>query len=303
MSLFLDGNGRVRLGWRVAAFLASAGAVTAGVQLLVPPGGLLGPAAAQLAGALSAGWLLLRLDGRGPGALGFHLARSVPREVGGGLLLGCGVAVVVLAAQTAAGGIAWALEGGTARAWLVGAGKVGGLLAVAAAAEEALLRGYPLQALAEAWGAGWALVLTSAAFGAMHLGNPGATILGAAGTAAAGLLLGAVYLRTGSLWWATGAHLGWNWAVAYGADLPLSGLEVADAPWVAPVTRGPGWLGGGAFGPEGSVLATLGFLAAAAACWWGPWLSVEPAAAARRPLAVRGGTRADEPVSEGRRDP
>jgi len=66
-------------------------------------------------------------------------------------------------------------------------------------------------------------------------------------------------------------------------------------------TRGPEWLGGGTFGPEGSMLATLGFLTAAAACWWGPWLSVEPAAAAGRPLALEVGTNAREAASGGRR--
>ncbi len=289
MSLLFGGNGRVRLGWRLVAFLGVLLVVMSAARAAIPAGERVHQAAAMLAGGLVAGWLLLRLDGRGPGALGFHLTRSAPREAGQGLLLGGAVALTVIAALTAAGGVTWRLESGALSAWLVGAARTGALLAVAAAAEETLLRGYPLQALAEAWGPGWALALTSVAFGAMHLANPGITALGAAGTAASGLLLGAVYLRTGSLWWATGAHLGWNWVVAYGTDLPLSGWDVADVPWLAPVTRGPGWLGGGGFGPEGSVLAVVGFLAAAAACWWGPWLSVEPAAAARRPLAVKVG--------------
>ncbi|MDP2955286.1 MAG: type II CAAX endopeptidase family protein [Longimicrobiales bacterium] len=286
MSLTHDGKGRLRLGWRLLLFLAVAQGVAMATGALLPFPGLWSAAAGLLAGALSAGWVVLRLDGRGPGALGFHLARSVPREVGLGWVLGLALAGVVLVLVTLTGGVRWGAEAGTLGQWLEGAGRAAAFLAVAAAAEEALLRGYPLQALAEAWGAGWALGVTSVAFAAMHLGNPGATALGAAGTAAAGLALGAIYLRTGSLWWATGAHLGWNWGVAYVADLPLSGMEVADAPWVRASPVGPEWVGGGAFGPEGSSLAALAFLAAAALCWWGPWLSVEPAARARRPLAV-----------------
>ena len=71
------------------------------------------------------------------------------------------------------------------------------------------------------------------------------------------VFLGVVYLKTASLWWATGAHLGWNWAHGFLADLPVSGLELVDAPLLEPVTGGPDWLSGGSFGPEGSVVSTL----------------------------------------------
>lgn len=282
MSLTHDGTGRVRLAWRLLLFLTVTPGVAVLVRFVVPGDGIAAVSTAALAGALAGGWAALALDGLGPGALGFHLAASTPGEVGRGTALGLGLAAVVVAVLTVAGGVAWGWESGSLPAWVAGAGRTAAILAVAAAAEEALLRGYLLQALAEGWGAGWALAVTSAAFGALHMGNPGATGLGAVNTAAAGLFLGAVVLRTGSLWWATGAHLGWNWGVAYLADLPLSGFEVADAPWVAATPTGPAWLGGGGFGPEGSAVATVVFLAAAAVCWWSPWLSLEPAAAERR---------------------
>lgn len=288
-----EGGGRLRLGWRLLAFLGVATAVT-GIAAALLPRGIWWGAGATLAGALAGGWTALALEGRGPGALGFHLAPSVPREVGQGFALGAALAMAVVALLLAAGGVRWGTEAGAAGAWVTGAMRTLALLAVAAAAEEAFLRGYLLRALAEGWGAGGALVATSLAFGALHLGNPGATLLGGAGTAAAGLFLGAVVLRTGSLWWGTGAHLGWNWGVAYLADLPVSGMEVADAPWVAPAPAGPAWLGGGAFGPEASVVAVAGFLGAAAWCWWGGRLRPEPAAEAHWKRATG---------SEDRRDP
>ena len=302
-SLTHDGRGRIRLVWRLLLFLLVVEAVVAAVGWAIPGHSVWSASAALLVGALGGGVLLLRLEGRAPGALGFHLAPSVPGEVGKGGVLGLGLAAVVVAGITLAGGVRWAGEAGSPGGWLEGAMAAGALLALAAAAEEALLRGYPLQALAEGMGPGWALVATSAGFGALHLGNPGATPLGAVNTAAAGLLLGALVLRTGSLWWATGAHLGWNWGVAYLADLPVSGIEVADAPWVSATPVGPGWLGGGAFGPEGSVVATLGFLAAAAACWWGPWLSLEGAAAARRLPPAGLESERNGSASPGRRGP
>jgi membrane protease YdiL (CAAX protease family) len=259
--------------------------------------GLAGSAAATLLGVLLASAVTLRMDGRGLGALGFHLAPSVPREALLGGLLGVGLVVVVVGLMAVAGVVRWVPGGGSLPAWVGGALGAAGLLMLPAAAEEALLRGYPLQALSEEWGPAWGLGLTSVAFGALHLANPGATALGAVNTGAAGLFLGVVYLRTGSLWWASGAHLGWNWGLGYLAGLPVSGLTVVTSPPAQGLLHGPAWLTGGSFGPEGSVVATLGFLAAAAACWWGSWLAPEPAALERRPLALAG------PRDERERDP
>lgn len=284
-AVFKGEGGRLRLLWRLLFFLATATLVRLSVGMLLPPG-IQFASLALLMGALVGGWATLALDGRTPGALGFYSHPVAARETALGIGLGVVVAVVVVFAIAVLGGLSWSAQPGTAGAWLVGGVSSMLFLALPAAAEEALLRGYPLQALAEAWGPSAALLVMSIAFGAVHLGNPEVTALGLANIAAAGLLLGAVYLRTGSLWWATGVHLGWNWGHGYLADLPVSGLELLDAPFYDGVAQGPNWLGGGAFGPEGSVLATVVVLAAAAACWWGPWLRPGEVALATSPLAV-----------------
>ncbi len=278
-------DGRLRLGWRLLFFLVTATLVWLIVGMFLPAGILAG-SAALLAGALVGGWATLALDGRSPGALGFYAHPVAGREVTLGLGLGVVVAMVVVLLIAVFGGLRWSAQPGTAAAWMVGGASSMLFLTLPAAAEEALLRGYPLQALAEAWGPVTALLVTSIAFGAAHLGNPEVTGLGLANIAAAGLLLGVVYLRTGSLWWATGVHLGWNWGHGYLADVPVSGLELLDAPFYDGVAQGPNWLGGGGFGPEGSALATIVVLAATAACWWGPWLRPGEVALSTSPLAV-----------------
>jgi hypothetical protein len=278
-------DGRVRLGWRLLLFVATTVAVAGGTGVLLP-GGLLAGSVALLVGAVAAGVLVLALDGRSAGALGFYLGRRALAESALGLGLGTGVAVTVVVVIAGLGALRWTSQEGSAAGWLVGSVSALAFLALPAAAEEALLRGYPLQALAEAWGPWSALLITSGVFGLIHLWNPGVTAIGTLNVTAAGLFLGIVYLRTGSLWWATGAHLGWNWAHGYLADVPVSGLELLDAPLYEGITRGPAWLGGGEFGPEGSLVATAVVAGASAVCWRAGWLAPSEAAREARPLAL-----------------
>ncbi len=278
-------GGRLRLGWRLLFFALLMFTVGA-VSTFVLPTGRLAGSVAILLGSVGAGVLVLALDGRRAGALGFHVVPAAATETMLGLALGLAVAGVVLALIAVAGGIEWASEPGTLLGWAGGALGALAFLALPAAAEEALLRGYPLQALAEAWGPAWAIALTAIAFGALHLGNPGVTPLATLNIAVAGVFLGVVYLKTLSLWWATGTHLGWNWAQGYLADAPVSGLELMDAPLYEGVVRGPAWLGGGSFGPEGSLVATAGVAVAAIACWRARWLRPSEAVLSTRPLAT-----------------
>jgi hypothetical protein len=141
------------------------------------------------------------------------------------------------------------------------------------------VRGYPLQALSEAWGAGPALAVTSVFFGLMHAGNPDVGPVGVLDTGLAGVFIGALYLRTGSLWWASGAHMAWNWTHGFLADMQVSGLEIADAPGVVAHVRGPVMVSGGSFGPEGSLLTAAVLVVAAVWAWRTPRL--HPTAAAR----------------------
>jgi len=280
-------EGRLRLGWRLLLFFVLTPALTVLAGALLPEG-VQTTSLAILVGSVAAGVALLGLDGRPAAALGFHLDRAAPGECARGLALGIVVALAVVLVMALAGGLRWTAQEGAPGGWLVGGAASLGFLVLPAASEEALLRGYPLQVLAEAWGPWWALGVTSVAFGALHLWNPGVTAIGTLNVAAAGAFLGIVYLKTASLWWATGAHLGWNWAHGWLADVPVSGLELMDAPLYDGVVAGPTWLGGGSFGPEGSLAATVVVALASVVCWRAGWLAPSPAARAARPLVLVG---------------
>ena len=244
-------DGRLRLGWRLLGFTALAVLIAVAVAALTPPG-VVGGAVAMLAGAVLSGWWWLRIDGHGPASLGFYASREAPAEVGKGLVLGVLIGLLVVGLMALFGGLRWSPDDGAWSAWVTGAAA--------------------------------SLLFTSVAFGLLHLGNPGAGTLSVANVAAAGLLLGVVYVRTASLWWATGAHLGWNWAHGFLADVPVSGLDVSDTPFYDGVVGGPEWVGGGSFGPEGSVLTTVVVVTATIVLWRGPWLRPGAAARAARPM-------------------
>lgn len=145
----------------------------------------------------------------------------------------------------------------------VGRGLVTGLLLGLGSAfgEEVVIRGVLLRILAGKIGVPAALLMTSVAFGLLHLGNPHSSILGALGVAVqAGILLGAAYLLTHRLWLAIGIHSAWNFMQAAVFDLNVSGVPTETGVLIARLD-GPDWLTGGEVGIEGSVITiTLGLL-------------------------------------------
>jgi membrane protease YdiL (CAAX protease family) len=130
------------------------------------------------------------------------------------------------------------------------------LLGPAALWEELVFRGY-LYAVAEEaagrWVARWS---SSMAFGVVHLMNPGANVRTTLVVMLAGLCLCLVRERTGSLPAAWSAHLAWNWVMAAVLHVPVSGLPFA-TPGYRATLSGSDWISGGAWGPEGGLVAML----------------------------------------------
>ena len=118
--------------------------------------------------------------------------------------------------------------------------------------EELLSRGYHLQTLASGLNLFWGVVLSSAVFGALHLGNPHATWVSAAGIFFAGLFLAYAYIRTKSLWLSMGLHLGWNFFEGVVFGFPVSGMDIY--PLTHITVSGPEIWTGGAFGPEAGLI-------------------------------------------------
>lgn len=207
-----------------------------------------------LAAALVATWVLaVRIDGRPLSALGLYRGRAGLKELGVGMLAGFAIIGAVIVALVLPGWVSWTTP---AVAPLLAGGVVTFLLLGAAFAEELLFRGYPFRVLHLRFGPVPALVVTSVAFGLMHGGNPGVTPLALINLTLAGVLLGVAYWRSGSLWFVTGVHFGWNLAMAV-SGLLVSGLDVPVSGRIEAVVSGPPLWTGGAFGPEGGLLVTF----------------------------------------------
>jgi membrane protease YdiL (CAAX protease family) len=138
-------------------------------------------------------------------------------------------------------------------------GFIPALLAAAifpAVSEELVFRGILFRWLEE-WGGSWvALLVTSALFGAAHLMNPNASAIAAVGIAfEAGVMLGAAYMLTRSLWLPMGLHAAWNFAQGEIYDIPVSGTPVHGMV-DARLCCNP-LLTGGGFGLEASLIAIV----------------------------------------------
>jgi membrane protease YdiL (CAAX protease family) len=241
-------------------FVALCAVFIAAVEGLVGPS-IMGSSAVLLLGAVLIGWLLLTKVERRPfSELGLSWRETSPREWLIGLALPGGALVLVTLVLVLLGYVRYYTDDGTLWGWVAGCVQILLVLAIPAAAEEALFRGYPFQKLVSALGPVAATLLASGGFALAHRHNPNVNTFALLNIFLAGVMLSVAYLRTRSLWFPIALHIGWNWIMAGPLDLPVSGLELFDAPLYEPRMRGTEWLSGGSFGPEGGVAGLIALL-------------------------------------------
>ena len=126
-----------------------------------------------------------------------------------------------------------------------------------AVGEETLFRGILFRWLDERWGVVPALIVSGLLFGFLHLGNPNATVWSSVAIAIeAGLMLGAAYKWSGTLWFPIGIHWAWNYVQGTVFGIAVSGQDVGGSIWRTAM-EGPKLITGGTFGAEASLVAVL----------------------------------------------
>jgi hypothetical protein len=248
-------------------FVLSIAATQAG---LVRPGrGTLDDSAIMIGGligfvaSLGATFFMCLIRGEPVGEVGFG-DPNPRRKVGLGFLWGGAIVTVAVL-------IPWiarreSLGGPNAGAWAVAMTGLRqlGAFTPQSAAEEIFLRGFALAHLRRGLGNVAAVLLTGTLFGVLHLANPNSSWIAAVNISLVGVFLGALVVRTGSIWMAIGLHIAWNWFEGFFYGHPVSGIFPGTALLTRAAADASLWTGGN-FGPEASLptaIVLLGCLSA-----------------------------------------
>ena len=281
-------DGKIRSGWRFAIFLVAfifLGTVFGAAAMLLATL-MFGPAhpgsaifltlngVVSTAVALFVGWLCgkflenLPFEALGAAFKNRWLVNLLIGLVGGAITFAIGAGVGVLF-----GGLSFSFNSDAPANSIASTLLISFLVFAAAAAfEEALFRGYILQTFVRS-GLAWpAIIVTSLAFGAVHLGNPNASWISSLNTALAGIWFGVAYLQTRDLWFPTGLHLAWNWTQGSIFGVEVSGLtDIVKQPLLRETDIGPTWLTGGDYGIEGGIATTVALVVSILVIWFIPF--------------------------------
>ncbi|MBX3292831.1 MAG: CPBP family intramembrane metalloprotease [Acidobacteria bacterium] len=281
--IFLDATGKLRSGWRalffLLAFAFASGVIYASMfAVFISMTGLDAAeatdpkyeasmiavgSAVSLAAALGVGFFCAKLLEKLPfRSLGASFTAGWLRHLLLGIAIGAATLVVAALPAIIFGGLRFEFAADVGVQTLIYSLTTAFVIFAAAAAyEEALFRGYFLQTLARGGYAWLAIVLTSAFFATVHLGNPSANAFSTANTAIAGLWFGIAYMRTRDLWFVWGLHLMWNFFQGSVFGIEVSGLTDLSKPSLLnEIDTGPAWLTGGSYGIEASIGCTAALL-------------------------------------------
>ena len=252
-------DGRLRAGWRIAAFLAIF--YTFALPLLFGLRALLSFSKSSplviviiAAAAIPAVYIARRwIDKKSLTSLGLQPGRRSAVDVVFGFLLSGIMAGAVFSAMLAFGyignvqvvAISWSLAGVLAGSLLI--------MSLVGFWEELVFRGYILQNMAEGMEMKIAVLLSCVFYGLVHSANPNASFLSTAIIVLFGYLRIYGYVSTGQLWLSIGMHTGWNFFQATVFGFAASG-HVEDRTIITHDFMAADWLSGGDFGPEASVL-------------------------------------------------
>ena len=144
-----------------------------------------------------------------------------------------------------------------------GLNALGGVLlvylgwAIQGPTEEVLCRGWLLQTQGARYRPWVGIAISALVFALLHSLNTGFNILTAVNLILFGLFAALYVLYEESLWGIFGWHAAWNWAEGNVFGTQVSGSHPIGGVLLDLRTTGPGWMTGGAFGPEGGLIVTF----------------------------------------------
>jgi membrane protease YdiL (CAAX protease family) len=266
----------IRSGWRVLIFAVLAysfqkllGMLTLAIPFLAAPlrtiasGNFVASALfvleiRNLASAALAALIMMRIEHHSFANYGVRLGEAFRSRFWQGWALGlCGAVLLFLLLRAESmfffGNLVLA-----GREILTYAGKWAAGCVLVGLYEEFVFRGYVLHTLRTGMGFWGAAMLSSALFGAVHLGNGSDPWYIALSAATFGMLYCLSVFRTGGIWFAIGVHAAFDFSETF-LFSPSGGLKVSGH-LLNSSLNGPAWLTGGVAGPEASLNGVLIFV-------------------------------------------
>ncbi|MEI8049622.1 MAG: CPBP family intramembrane glutamic endopeptidase, partial [Bacteroidota bacterium] len=111
----------------------------------------------------------------------------------------------------------------------------------------------------EKLGSYFSLAISAIIFGAAHLLNPDSSVISSVCIGIVGFMFGAAYIYSRSLWLPIAIHFSWNFVQSGIFGAITSGNEKTSSLFNTHIS-GSELITGGAFGPEGTIQATLFWL-------------------------------------------
>jgi membrane protease YdiL (CAAX protease family) len=207
--------------------------------------------ASMMTAVIVPGFAMARIEGHSFGTFGLPARQAFGRNFWVGALWGIASLSLLMLALRASGTFDFgtiALHG--ERIWKFAAYYLVFFL-ITGFFEDFLMRGYSQWVLSRGINFWPAAVFLSFAFGYIHGRNPGETPIGLVAAGLIGFFFCLTLRRTGTLWWAVGFHMSWDWGESYLFSVPDSGA-VLPGRLLNSHIHGPDWLSGGSVGPEGS---------------------------------------------------
>lgn len=128
---------------------------------------------------------------------------------------------------------------------------------VQGASEETVCRGFMMTSFGSKGGALAGMLFNSLVFGALHLLNPGVTVLSITNVVLFGVLMSVVVLKLNSIWMACAIHTVWNFVQGNFFGILVSGNDFGTTVFRFESVSGEELLNGGNFGMEGGIATTI----------------------------------------------
>lgn len=124
-------------------------------------------------------------------------------------------------------------------------------------AEEVVSRAWLLPQLASRTNLKLAVIISSLFFTLLHMGNSGLTLLSLVNLFLFGVAMSLYLLKTDTVWGVAGIHGAWNFAQGNLFGILVSGQPSGTSLMTFLPQGNQGWLSGGSFGIEGSIMTSL----------------------------------------------